>query len=402
IISLSNPSSSDITTPLSEAKKVLTDTKSNMETFNGWTQGTEFSELLSSQKDILESLSGFVEVSYTDKEASAFYSDASFAEGVQTIAQEIASASTPVTLLDIVAKSLNSIAETSGSWWQNFVNKYAGHQLMADGKIWVDDNGQLHADGSAEAAAFLANLSTQGDFEIGGVKFNGEGKAYVGAKAAAEIKANLTENGLDVTAKAEALLGVKASASGGFTVGEGLLSLAGDAKVEAIAGAWGVADAKLKIDKYGIQATAQAEGKAGAEATGKAGVNALGNRVGASVEGDAFAGAKAKANASFEANTAEGVVKGSAGVSAFAGAEANVKGNVKAAYTTATVGTGVKAGVGFEAKTDFQVGDGHLKVDLDLGAALGIGADVDVSLDFNYKEAIDDAGKVLSMINPFD
>ncbi|MEX2783863.1 T7SS effector LXG polymorphic toxin [Streptococcus sp. H49] len=39
IISLTNPSSSDITTPLSEAKKVLTDTKSNMETFNGWTLG---------------------------------------------------------------------------------------------------------------------------------------------------------------------------------------------------------------------------------------------------------------------------------------------------------------------------------------------------------------------------
>ncbi|WP_082854381.1 T7SS effector LXG polymorphic toxin [Streptococcus pantholopis] len=133
IISLSNPSSSDITTPLSEAKKVLTDTKSNMETFNGWTQGTEFSELLASQGTVLASLSDLTGVSYVDKEASAFYSDASFADGVQTTSRNIASTSTPLELLEIVAKSLNSIAETSGSWWSGFSDIWQTYvQSVAD------------------------------------------------------------------------------------------------------------------------------------------------------------------------------------------------------------------------------------------------------------------------------
>ncbi|AND78532.1 T7SS effector LXG polymorphic toxin [Streptococcus pantholopis] len=120
IISLSNPSSSDITTPLSEAKKVLTDTKSNMETFNGWTQGTEFSELLASQGTILASLSELIGVSYTDADASAFYSDASFADGVKTIAQGITSAATPVALLNSVSKALRSAEQEEDSWWQGF------------------------------------------------------------------------------------------------------------------------------------------------------------------------------------------------------------------------------------------------------------------------------------------
>ncbi|MEX2785722.1 hypothetical protein AB3331_11245, partial [Streptococcus sp. H49] len=125
IISLSNPSSSDITTPLSEAKKVLTDTKSNMETFNGWTQGTEFSELLASQGTILASLSELIGVSYTDADASAFYSDASFADGVKTIAQGIASSTTPVVLLNSISNSIKQFkndekADDSNSWWSEF------------------------------------------------------------------------------------------------------------------------------------------------------------------------------------------------------------------------------------------------------------------------------------------
>ena len=45
IISLTNPDASTITTPLSEGKTILTDTKTNMESFNGWKRGDDYSKL---------------------------------------------------------------------------------------------------------------------------------------------------------------------------------------------------------------------------------------------------------------------------------------------------------------------------------------------------------------------
>ncbi|MEX2785693.1 hypothetical protein AB3331_11090, partial [Streptococcus sp. H49] len=114
IISLSNPSSSDITTPLSEAKKVLTDTKSNMETFNGWTQGTEFSELLLAQSTQLQSLMGLVNTSYTASDAKTFYNKTDFADNAAYVAQAISNQSTPVGLLANVGKHTSSFFDYLG------------------------------------------------------------------------------------------------------------------------------------------------------------------------------------------------------------------------------------------------------------------------------------------------
>ena len=78
IISLTNPDASTITTPLSEGKKILTDTKTNMVSFNGWKRGDEYSKVLQSQTQTLESLSTMAGLSFTDGEAKAFSTSQDF------------------------------------------------------------------------------------------------------------------------------------------------------------------------------------------------------------------------------------------------------------------------------------------------------------------------------------
>ena len=106
IISLTNPDASTITTPLSEGKKILTDTKTNMASFNGWKRGDEYSKVLQSQTQTLESLSTMAGLSFTDAEAKAFYSSQDFLKAVEKISTK-ANDSTPVELLGLVSKTVN-------------------------------------------------------------------------------------------------------------------------------------------------------------------------------------------------------------------------------------------------------------------------------------------------------
>ncbi len=106
ILSLTNPDASTITTPLSEGKKILTDTKTNMASFNGWKRGDEYSKVLQSQTQTLESLSTMAGLSFTDAEAKAFYSSQDFLKAVEKISTK-ANDSTPVELLGLVSKTVN-------------------------------------------------------------------------------------------------------------------------------------------------------------------------------------------------------------------------------------------------------------------------------------------------------
>ena len=105
IISLTNPDASTITTPLSEGKTILTDTKTNMESFNGWQRGDEFDKVLKLQTNDLENLNKFSSSDFDSKDAKAFYNDTDFLEEVNKITEDVNS-STPLVLLTKISKQI--------------------------------------------------------------------------------------------------------------------------------------------------------------------------------------------------------------------------------------------------------------------------------------------------------
>lgn len=113
IISLTNPDASAITTPLSEGKTILTDTKTNMASFNGWKRGDEYSKLLQVQATALKGLEGAGKSSFTSKEAQAFYKGTAFMDGVEEVTNSVLN-STPIKVLDYIVEELKSIAQSLG------------------------------------------------------------------------------------------------------------------------------------------------------------------------------------------------------------------------------------------------------------------------------------------------
>ena len=144
IISLTNPDASTITTPLSEGKTILTDTKTNMASFNGWKRGDEYSKLLQVQATALKGLEGAGKSSFTSKEAKAFYKGTAFMDGVEEVTNSVLN-STPIKVLDYIVEELKSIAESlgidgfkaastkAGAMVNSLIRKSAGRKLLQYG-----------------------------------------------------------------------------------------------------------------------------------------------------------------------------------------------------------------------------------------------------------------------------
>ncbi|WP_407319010.1 hypothetical protein UQW22_01165 [Isoptericola halotolerans] len=123
---------------------------------------------------------------------------------------------------------------------------------------------------------------------------------------------------------------------------------------------------------------------AGASTSGEVG---YGDHLGAQGSAEAFVGARAEATGGVSVGP-HGLGVG-AGFDAFAGAEASAEGSVTAAGVTAEAGVTGYAGVGVTANADVNVGLDSVAVDLELGAALGIGAGFDVSFDWSPADTVD-------------
>ena len=145
IISLTNPDASTITTPLSEGKKILTDTKTNMASFNGWKRGDEFDKVMTMQTQSLENLDKFKSSDFNSKDAKAFYNDKDFVQDVKEITENVNS-STPLGLLTSISKLVITLStwEKNGTEFVKAVSTYLKEIKYINGrKIIVDGKGRV-------------------------------------------------------------------------------------------------------------------------------------------------------------------------------------------------------------------------------------------------------------------
>ena len=145
IISLTNPDASTITTPLSEGKKILTDTKTNMASFNGWKRGDEFDKVMTMQTQSLENLDKFKSSDFNSKDAKAFYNDTDFVQDVKKITENVNS-STPLGLLTSISELVITLSkwEKDGTEFVKAVSTYLKEIKYINGrKIIVDGKGRV-------------------------------------------------------------------------------------------------------------------------------------------------------------------------------------------------------------------------------------------------------------------
>lgn len=133
---------------------------------------------------------------------------------------------------------------------------------------------------------------------------------------------------------------------------------------------------------YGLEANAEAHVSAGPAS--------------ASLEAKARAGASAGGTAEVVFDPRNGF-SAELGAEAFIGAEVTLEANAGLGDSAeATAGVDLKAGIGFEANADVDFSVDDIGVDLELGAALGLGADFKVDLSISPSGIVDDAGDLAS------
>ncbi len=182
--------------------------------------------------------------------------------------------------------------------------------------------------------------------------------------------------------------------------------IAGSGNVYA-GGLEGIAGANVGVDLKNGDVNAGAFAKGGAHLVGARG--SIGGEwgsdqhaVGAKLLGRAFVGSEVGANAGVTLNPRSGTAKIGAGVDAFAGAKASAtfRPSVRLLGEDISTHSGITgevyAGLGAKAKGDIGFENGRFRANVEVGAALGVGAGVKLAVDVNVVGVARAAGKAAS------
>lgn len=236
--------------------------------------------------------------------------------------------------------------------WTDGYNDHRGPQSRYESSGTYDENGNYTP--SAEGESAVNHPAEKGD--INHTLVEGETGGFAGAQAGVDGEFG-DDDGFHGSGEAGVSAGAGYDASGEVSVSENGLVAEGSVGVNA---------------------------GAGASASGEVG---YGDHISAEGSAEAFVGARAEATGG--ASIGPDGIGVSAGVDAFAGAEASASASGTVAGVTAGAEGTVYAGVGVTANADVNIGFDSVGVDLELGAALGIGAGFDVSLEWSPADTVD-------------
>jgi len=194
-----------------------------------------------------------------------------------------------------------------------------------------------------------------GSITVGGDTLSGSADVLLGAKGSASASAGLA----GVSAQASGFIGAEAEASGQISGGPAVLS----GNAEVLSGAQGDASASAGLLGVGVEASGFIGEKASAGVTAGLGPGEV------SLDGDASSGAEAGVDGAF------GLFDG-VGANAFIGQKAEVGENAEVAGAGAGATASVSDGIGAEVGGHAGYHDGAFTVSGDIGATLGIGADI--------------------------
>ncbi len=216
-------------------------------------------------------------------------------------------------------------------------------------------------------------------------------KAYAGISGEAKAKYVITPTGIDAEAAAKAVAHVELRHT--ETTKVGIIETTKTTYVEGHAEAGVKAGAHLGFDGVKIGASASASASI---ATGASGDVKIGESVKAAgdlkVFAEALAEAKASAEVTFDPLKGSAKAKLDVGAMASAGIGAEGKGGLFNAGSGSGVGVGAGVSVGaigVKFKPDLDIKDGKLDLKMELGGALGLGANVNFQIKGDLNKAKD-------------
>lgn len=227
-----------------------------------------------------------------------------------------------------------------------------------------------------------------------GVSTTVTNKAYAGASFENSAKAVVTAN--SVSAEAATKVTAHAEASHSHTTKFGDVEHKHTIAATAHAEANAKAGARLGFDGLSLQAKASVEASVKANLTSETKVGDHTIRNDLEVYAKAKAEAKAEAEVTFNPFAKDGKIKAKVGVGAEASAGVGVEGTTgfHGKNGGADIGAGAYIGkIGAKMDGDFEIKDGKVAASLNVGAALGVGLQLNFKIESNVKQAMQDAAR---------